>query len=100
MAAGTDKGTPLAVARELFEREFSDVAHERLLAVHAPARSEISGNHTDHEGGHVVAGALDVSIEGVAALNGTMTGRARHDGRPRPRHGGVHGGDRARPGWL
>ena len=82
MAAGTDKGTPLAVARELFEREFSDVAHERLLAVHAPARSEISGNHTDHEGGHVIAGALNVAIDGVAAANGTDRVRVASAGYP------------------
>lgn len=82
MAAGTDKGTPLEVARELFEREFADVAHERLLAVHAPARSEISGNHTDHEGGHVIAGALNVAIDGVAAANGTDRVRVASAGYP------------------
>lgn len=82
MASGTDKGTPLEVARELFEREFADVAHERLLAVHAPARSEISGNHTDHEGGHVIAGALNVAIDGVAAANGTDRVRVASAGYP------------------
>ena len=45
-------------------------ANERILAVRAPARSEIAGNHTDHEGGHVIAGALDRSIECLAAANG------------------------------
>lgn len=82
MASGTDKGTPLEVARELFGREFADVAHERLLAVHAPARSEISGNHTDHEGGHVIAGALNVAIDGVAAANGTDRVRVASAGYP------------------
>ena len=82
MAAGTDKGTPLEVARELFGREFADVEHERLLAVHAPARSEISGNHTDHEGGHVIAGALNVAIDGVAAANGTDRVRVASAGYP------------------
>ena len=83
MAAGTDKGTPLEVARELFEREFADdAARERLLAVHAPARSEISGNHTDHEGGHVIAGALNVAIDGVAAANGTDRVRVASAGYP------------------
>lgn len=38
----------------------------RVLAVRAPARSEIAGNHTDHEGGRVIAGALDRSIECLA----------------------------------
>ena len=41
-----------------------------VLAVRAPARSEIAGNHTDHEGGRVIAGALDRSIECLAVPNG------------------------------
>ena len=72
MSADLGNGSAqLAVARELFEREFGDAGHGALLAVHAPARSEIAGNHTDHEGGHVIAGALNVAIDGVAAANGT-----------------------------
>ena len=43
-------------------------AHDKVLAVHAPARSEIAGNHTDHEGGRVIAGALDRSIECLAVV--------------------------------
>lgn len=46
---------------------------ERVLFVHAPGRSEISGNHTDHEGGHVIAGALDVAVDAIAIANGTNT---------------------------
>ncbi len=57
--------------KALFEKSFGDSGQRQLLAVHAPGRSEIAGNHTDHEGGHVIAGALDVAIEGAAALNGT-----------------------------
>ena len=37
-----------------------------VLAIRSPARSEIAGNHTDHEGGRVIAGALDRSIECLA----------------------------------
>lgn len=69
------------VVSELIDRFSDQFGEGRTLAhVHAPARSEIAGNHTDHEGGHVVAGALDVSIEGVAALNGTMTARVASAG--------------------
>lgn len=46
-----------------------------LLSVTVPARSEIAGNHTDHEGGDVIGGALDVQIDAVCALNGTRTVR-------------------------
>ena len=51
---------------ELFEASFGPVDGKRLLHVHAPGRSEISGNHTDHEGGHVIAAALDVAVDGLA----------------------------------
>lgn len=40
-----------------------------VLAVRAPARSEIAGNHTDHEGGHVIAAALDRSITCLAVAH-------------------------------
>lgn len=58
-------------AKAFYAQTFGEPSGERLLTVHAPARSEIAGNHTDHEGGHVIAGALDASIAGAAALNGT-----------------------------
>lgn len=54
-------------AKEHFEKMFGKA--DRYLAVHAPGRSEIAGNHTDHEGGHVIAGALDVAINAIYAPN-------------------------------
>lgn len=54
----------------LFDQEFG-TAGRRLLQVVSPGRTEIAGNHTDHEGGHVIAAALDASFMGVAATNGT-----------------------------
>ncbi len=70
-------------ARQLFEREFGAPAPDaRLLYVHAPGRSEIAGNHTDHEGGHVIAGALDVSVDGIAVANGTGLVRVADEGYP------------------
>lgn len=60
-------------ARNLYLETFGDPAGAKMLTVHAPARSEIAGNHTDHEGGCVIAGALNASIDGAAALNGTDT---------------------------
>ncbi|MBE6480203.1 MAG: galactokinase [Olsenella sp.] len=32
---------------------------ERELLVRSPGRTELAGNHTDHEGGHVIASAVD-----------------------------------------
>lgn len=75
----------LEAARRLFSQEFgrkADGTQGRVLLVHAPGRSEIAGNHTDHEGGQVIAGALDVSIEGVAMPNGTDIVRLASQGYP------------------
>ena len=58
---------------QLFKKSYGSDGGARLLHVHAPGRSEIAGNHTDHEGGHVIAGALDVAIDGVARPNGTAS---------------------------
>ncbi|MBY4797465.1 galactokinase [Collinsella sp. AGMB00827] len=70
-------------ARAYFVQEFGEPAPDaRLLYVHAPGRSEISGNHTDHEGGRVIAGALDVAVEGIAVANGTNTIRIADEGFP------------------
>lgn len=70
-------------ALALFEEEFGKPAEgAKLLYVHAPGRSEISGNHTDHEGGHVIAGSLDVSVDGIAVANGTDVVRIADDGYP------------------
>ena len=70
-------------AHELFASEFGAPAQDaRVLLVHAPGRSEIAGNHTDHEGGHVIAGSLDVAVDGVAVANGTNTVRVADEGYP------------------
>ena len=36
---------------DLYLDTFGDPGGARMLTVHAPARSEIAGNHTDHRGG-------------------------------------------------
>ena len=70
-------------ARQLFYQEFGQPpAGEHLLKVHAPGRSEIAGNHTDHEGGHVIAGALDVAVNALARPNGLGVVRLASDGYP------------------
>lgn len=63
--------TPLV---DRFTEHFGNTGNP-LLSVTVPARSEIAGNHTDHEGGDVIGGALDARIEAVCALNGTGTAR-------------------------
>lgn len=39
----------------------------------SPGRTEIGGNHTDHNFGRVLAGAVNLDNVAVAAANGTMT---------------------------
>ena len=73
----------LATLTKLFEEEFGPIGDRQVLYVHAPGRSEISGNHTDHEGGHVIAGSLDVAVDGIAVA--TDTNKVRVAPAPSPR---------------
>ena len=38
----------------------------------APGRTEIIGNHTDHNGGKVIAGSINLDTIGAAYPNGTQ----------------------------
>ena len=40
------------------------------VEVVSPGRTEIAGTHTDHEGGHAIAAAVDRAVEGLAGPNG------------------------------
>lgn len=51
--------------RELFLSMYGEARSRRLLLVVSPGRTEIAGNHTDHEGGHVIAGAVNRYITGI-----------------------------------
>ena len=51
-----------------FKKEFPDSEPEFYTA---PGRTEIIGNHTDHNGGHVIAGSISLDSIGAAAKNGT-----------------------------
>ncbi|MBO5039498.1 MAG: galactokinase [Clostridia bacterium] len=47
-----------------------------------PGRSEISGNHTDHNRGCVIAAAIDLDIIAVASVSGNDTVRVKSKGFP------------------
>lgn len=51
-----------------FEKEFGD---KDMLMFTSPGRTEISGNHTDHNHGKVLAGSINLDCVGVAAKNGS-----------------------------
>lgn len=62
---------PDAYRREDLEREFFHT-FEGFADVwcSAPGRTELGGNHTDHQGGHVLAAAVDLDMLGCARANG------------------------------
>ena len=72
----------LTMLTKLFEEEFGPIGDRQVLYVHAPGRSEISGNHTDHEGGHVIAGSLDVAVDGIAVATDSNKIRVADEGYP------------------
>ena len=70
-------------AIERFTELFGERADVRLFSV--PGRSEISGNHTDHNHGRVLAGAIDRDIIAVAAKTDDGQIRLISEGYPEDR---------------
>lgn len=52
-----------------FSENFGESGEIRIFS--APGRTEIGGNHTDHQGGAVLAASLNLDVIGAAAKNGT-----------------------------
>ena len=67
-------------AIDAFEALFGEGRDISLFSV--PGRSEISGNHTDHNRGKVIAGSVDLDIISVASVNSDNTVRIRSRGFP------------------
>lgn len=56
--------------------KFGELFGEKEVSVFsAPGRSEVCGNHTDHQHGHVLAASINLDAVGVAALIGEQTVR-------------------------
>ena len=55
-------------------------APERYFS--APGRTEIGGNHTDHQRGRVLAGAVNLDTVAAVKCNGTNTIRIQSKGYP------------------
>ncbi len=53
---------------------------ENLRLFSAPGRTEIGGNHTDHQQGNVLAASVDLDIISACAENGTNTIRIKSQG--------------------
>ena len=57
-----------------------DMAAERYFS--APGRTEVSGNHTDHQRGRVLAGAVNLDTVAAVRANGTDVIRVQSKGYP------------------
>lgn len=64
----------------LFEKTFGKSAQVSLFS--APGRTEIGGNHTDHQHGHVLAGSVSLDIIAAAAPTDTGLIRIQSEGYP------------------
>lgn len=65
-------------ACESFEALFSETEGIRLFS--APGRTEIGGNHTDHQHGCVLAGSVNLDVIAVAAPNADNKIRIKSEG--------------------
>ena len=55
--------------RDRFRTSFGQGSWRQHLYVQAPGRTELAGNHTDHEGGDVIAAAVDRYVRGIFSPN-------------------------------
>jgi galactokinase len=70
------RGVPAAASVDFFKGllvKYSQTydIHENIGFYSAPGRTEIGGNHTDHQGGCVVTASVDRDVKGCASPNGT-----------------------------
>ena len=77
--SGRDK---VANVLEGFARSFGADEERPVVLCSAPGRTEICGNHTDHQRGRVLAGAVDLDFLACASPNGTDRIRFQSEGWP------------------
>ena len=66
-----------------FRKRFFEKFHaEPTFVFSAPGRTELGGNHTDHQHGLVLAAAVNVDTKAAVALNGTSRIRVQSEGYP------------------
>ncbi len=67
-----DKAAENTVRYRKLVRDFADkFGEEDVMLFSSPGRTEISGNHTDHNHGKVLAGSINLDCVGAAAVNHT-----------------------------
>ena len=67
---------------EGFRKSFDRGENAQVAILSAPGRTEICGNHTDHQRGRVLAAAVNLDFLACAAPNGTNTIRFQSEGWP------------------
>ncbi len=77
----------VAVARERYAKsidKFTDIFgnSDNIRIFSAPGRTEVGGNHTDHQHGRVLAGSVDLDIIGIVSLNEDNVVRIKSEGYP------------------
>jgi len=83
--SGADLETARARARAVVEgflAHFPASGEGGAALFSAPGRTEIGGNHTDHQHGHVLCASVDLDVLACAAPNGTDTIRIISEGYP------------------
>ena len=77
--------TDIASARYLkavdeFQKLYGDSDNIRIFS--APGRTEVGGNHTDHQHGKVLAGSVDLDVIAIVAANDSGIVRIKSEGYP------------------
>ncbi len=68
---------------DLINKFLNSFKHDEAALFSSPGRTEIGGNHTDHNHGRVLAGAVNLDNIAVAAKNNTNVIRIESEGYPR-----------------
>ena len=68
--------------KEMYSAFSSCFSHPATHLFSAPGRTELSGNHTDHQHGCVLAAAVDLDTVAAVALNGLNVIRVQSEGYP------------------
>lgn len=74
-----DRQRAIRLTEELLRR-FPGAVSPLLFS--APGRTELGGNHTDHQGGHVLCAAVELDMMACAAANGSHVVRICSEGYP------------------
>jgi len=81
--ASLDKARDRAVrVVRSFQDTFAPGPEASAALFSGPGRTEIGGNHTDHQHGHVLCGSVDLDMLACAGLNGGRAIRIQSEGYP------------------